>query len=1293
MDSFSLLRTNVALTSNFKIVISSDDNLYLESFDSNTELSSTKYKKYNFNFDAKLETVLRNFYNNLSNEIVFGVKQSQDIQQMYNDFKYQWDNFYSSGSSHVEDKSYSEEFEYFAPLYYNGTFPSNFIVFRIDGPGIIELTKDNFKTEIVDKLKCVKVFDLSSYSNIGKFLENNYTLNPSFPIAPIEIDYRQLEFTKWNGIDIYSGGWTSKSLFLDDFLKVNNGLYKFDKFLTDGWRNNGVVFPNILNLKYLFDDTPATPATVRKWSMNRYMGFYINDMEEVMNVTPFNSDKLSMDIVIGDNNYFINSSGDYIDPILGGYNPTKTYWVEQNGQFYQIKKESIGWKVNSNISLLGMTYSNFNQHSVIIEEGKIKWNPEYRNDSFDLDDFDNYDVWLVNIDDKYHVVKKNTNGEYYLNTDYGFESNRNLFIYYINQSDPSYTTRINLYDFDISPIIFKIYRLKFTQINDIDNDIVNTDWSRFEYELVDNVTNTNEPKLYKADISSESYPPSFDIFTYQNENVSIPVSSEYLSSNELFEKDIDSDNLSSLWYKSPVFSKWGAMNSISNYDYPYRANNYAVIDSYNRTTDPYQNIPDKWARNLDYFYSINPDKDSYDFTSVHISDIENNVVNTNFKFDASKYFNSNGWDGDYFTYFFGKKETINGVSKNTHKYSSISKSSPKLTGTTLFRGLKFNIWDVANIQLDENNSVKNLNLNPSNNFGDWKFSVLLSTLKYDIDGEFSPINNQLSWANINMWSMGVTYSTNSYVLYNGVLYKNNATSYTDNPIDNPGSLSEWSYPTTIVDQIFWNPNSYAAPTYINNYGWVLKDDNYWTIKQWVTFSNISTYNSDDIVKYSNILYKCSLDGYGATPSFSDVNWITLADWWDPDISYTTGQRVLAIDGNTYIVISSISFGQNPLSNPDTWQKEDVQNTYWTEVPMWENKSYQINDYTFYSGGLFRSLTSDNTQIPQPYITTTDWNFLYSTDEVLDKQYTIGNVVKWGNRYNICLNPSTYSVSSTLDNGVNIYINKKWNNILVNIYCNDGTLNGIDNSNRQETLYSLVNQKYIASNFINVINNLNHKWGFINNLNYYIIDPIVGTSSTSVTKYSLSNPDTFVTLPHIITIDFPDTLEVNPLTAKYKPYDIGQNVLPVGSKLSNNVINSNDQLNWYTGKNLSNTIEYIEDTDDSVDLYHGMRNNRYTIIWRYSGYYSPILKEVDLFKRSTIDDTRVGNYQFDTTLSGFGNLDERLYSKVNVSGSVLKLDGTTYKSSYPQVDEYGLGFSNYFIFKSTWDKSYYYQINK
>ncbi len=265
MNSSALLRTNVALTSNFKIVISSNDNLYLESFDSNSELSSSKYKKYSFNFDAKIETVLRNFYGGLPNDIVFEVKQSENTHEMYTDFKYQWDNFYSSGSSHVEDKTHSEEFEYFAPLYWNGSFPKNFIIFRIDGSGIINLTKDNFKSEIVNNLKCVKVFDLSVSSNIGKFLENNYTLNPSFPVSPIEIDYRRLEFTKWNGVDIYNGGWASKSLFLDDFLKVNNGFYKFDKFLTDGWKNNGVVFPNIINMKFLFDDTPATPSNLRKW--------------------------------------------------------------------------------------------------------------------------------------------------------------------------------------------------------------------------------------------------------------------------------------------------------------------------------------------------------------------------------------------------------------------------------------------------------------------------------------------------------------------------------------------------------------------------------------------------------------------------------------------------------------------------------------------------------------------------------------------------------------------------------------------------------------------------------------------------------------------------------------------------------------------------------------------------------------------------------------------------------------------------------------------------------------------
>ena len=49
MKSFSLLRTNVGLTANVKVVCDSNYNLYLESIDSAPELSISRLKKMQFN--------------------------------------------------------------------------------------------------------------------------------------------------------------------------------------------------------------------------------------------------------------------------------------------------------------------------------------------------------------------------------------------------------------------------------------------------------------------------------------------------------------------------------------------------------------------------------------------------------------------------------------------------------------------------------------------------------------------------------------------------------------------------------------------------------------------------------------------------------------------------------------------------------------------------------------------------------------------------------------------------------------------------------------------------------------------------------------------------------------------------------------------------------------------------------------------------------------------------------------------------------------------------------------------
>ncbi len=169
MRSHALLRTNVALTTNAKIMVSASYSLYVDSIISNTELSSTQYKRKEFNKDNFWDEILPYFYKNTPPEIAFFVKDDDDNKNMSKDFGRQYDDLYQYGARNIiENKDYTEEFEYFAPLHVSKTgLPTNFIIFRIDGTGLINLTKDNFREEIINKLKCVKVFDLTRSTPLG----------------------------------------------------------------------------------------------------------------------------------------------------------------------------------------------------------------------------------------------------------------------------------------------------------------------------------------------------------------------------------------------------------------------------------------------------------------------------------------------------------------------------------------------------------------------------------------------------------------------------------------------------------------------------------------------------------------------------------------------------------------------------------------------------------------------------------------------------------------------------------------------------------------------------------------------------------------------------------------------------------------------------------------------------------------------------------------------------------------------------------------------------------------------
>jgi hypothetical protein len=74
--------------------------------------------------------------------------------------------------------------------------------------------------------------------------------------------------------------------------------------------------------------------------------------------------------------------------------------------------------------------------------------------------------------------------------------------------------------------------------------------------------------------------------------------------------------------------------------------------------------------------------------------------------------------------------------------------------------------------------------------------------------------------------------------------------------------------------------------------------------------------------------------------------------------------------------------------------------------------------------------------------------------------------------------------------------------------------------------------------------------------------------------------------------------------------------------------------------------------------------------------------------------RLGNYVFDTNLSLFGVMKQRVISKINRQENILKLrNNDTYDSVYPMLDEYGYMVADFFIFKSTWDYEYHIEVNK
>lgn len=253
----SLQRTNVRLTGNIKVVVS-DDNIVMDSIDSNSNLNRLRYKGIRYNTDFTYAQNLRNFARNFTDKKLFySVASESDIQTSRN-LANQYHTLYDYGCYSATDGQ--SMFRFFAPvLLSNNQSPDAFVIYRLP---------PTVSTDIQSAISSgtlVKTFDLNTLFNSIKL---NYSESALRFRSDIGFDV--------NGYDIESGAFERKSEGrIESLLANERTITEYENYFTNAFQRNNLVYSNIVNLEFRFDDSITN-------QFQRYVGFYVkyNDISK-----------------------------------------------------------------------------------------------------------------------------------------------------------------------------------------------------------------------------------------------------------------------------------------------------------------------------------------------------------------------------------------------------------------------------------------------------------------------------------------------------------------------------------------------------------------------------------------------------------------------------------------------------------------------------------------------------------------------------------------------------------------------------------------------------------------------------------------------------------------------------------------------------------------------------------------------------------------------------------------------------------------------------------------------------
>ena len=135
--SFGVLRANPRISGNVKITVDSNSDIWLNSIDSNPEMSNRAYKAFRITTESTFDKDLYNFFDKGKTEpqFVFGmVGENDPVQNQLNDLSSVYNFTYSSGVTPLVSDSYPEDFSYLSPLWLGNDIPDYFVIFRVNDP-------------------------------------------------------------------------------------------------------------------------------------------------------------------------------------------------------------------------------------------------------------------------------------------------------------------------------------------------------------------------------------------------------------------------------------------------------------------------------------------------------------------------------------------------------------------------------------------------------------------------------------------------------------------------------------------------------------------------------------------------------------------------------------------------------------------------------------------------------------------------------------------------------------------------------------------------------------------------------------------------------------------------------------------------------------------------------------------------------------------------------------------------------------------------------------------------------